>query len=553
MNRKLMILLLASFHFAEVQQPAKVPSIGWVVASSEGSRWNDVTQLVLRDLGYVDSHVDGNLPPATTYFCSVAAFDPSSNASGQSASVNVIIPGSATPSPLPPPPQTTSTGALRVHPANPRFFIDNSGKAIYLGGHQIFKDFQDYGYGDGVITNWPAYLEYAKGRNLNYLRNWTLWSTGNTSNPTIPMPYLRTGPGLATDGQLKFDLTKFDQWYFDRMRSRIIDARNNGMYVSIMLFDAYGFSSNGSSGNWFRNVFNSANNINGINVDTDGNKWGAEFFFSPSTQVSQLQKDYVQKVIDTVNDLDNVIYEIANEVAATSWQYDMINFIKSYEATKPKQHLVYMSGGGVNSLGKWSPMSKSEFTNSPAHMFSPLVNWADYQNNPPIDTSGKPIMLDMDHINPGGPGNNSTALPWKSFTRGIHFSLYDGPWEDSSIESAQWETVRKNIGATVQYANKMKDLSKMTPSTTLCSTTFCLANPGSEYLAFQPGSGSFTVSMTAGTYNYEWFNPETVSVASTGSVTVSSDNQTFTPPFSGMAVLYLYASTTPPICATYDE
>lgn len=32
-------------------------------------------------------------------------------------------------------------GLLRVHPANPIYLTDNSGKAIYLAGHQIFNDY----------------------------------------------------------------------------------------------------------------------------------------------------------------------------------------------------------------------------------------------------------------------------------------------------------------------------------------------------------------------------------------------------------------------------
>ena len=42
-----------------------------------------------------------------------------------------------------------------------------------------------------------------------------------------------------------------------------------------------------------------------------------------------------------MGDLDNVLYEISNESHANSvqWQYDMINYIKIYEVTKPKQHL----------------------------------------------------------------------------------------------------------------------------------------------------------------------------------------------------------------------
>ena len=46
-----------------------------------------------------------------------------------------------------------------------------------------------------------------------------------------PLPWKRTGPGTATDGGLKFDLTKFDQVYFDRLRTRVKALNDAGIYV----------------------------------------------------------------------------------------------------------------------------------------------------------------------------------------------------------------------------------------------------------------------------------------------------------------------------------
>ena len=43
-----------------------------------------------------------------------------------------------------------------------------------------------------------------------------------------------------------------------------------------------------------------------------------------------------------MNDLNNVVYEIANETSinAIAWQNHMIDFVHQYEASKPKQHPV---------------------------------------------------------------------------------------------------------------------------------------------------------------------------------------------------------------------
>jgi len=82
----------------------------------------------------------------------------------------------------------------------------------------------------------------------------------------------------------------------------------------------------------------------------------------------------------------------------------------------------------------------------------------------------------------------------------------------------------------------------MTPQGSLSSTGYCLANPGVEYLVYQPLPKVFTVELPAGTYQFEWFNPATNRVGATGAITVSDGKQPFTAPFSEDAVLYLHAS-----------
>ena len=46
----------------------------------------------------------------------------------------------------------------------------------------------------------------------------------------------KDGPGTATDGGLKFDLTKFDQSFFDRLRTRVQALNNAGIYAGVYLF-----------------------------------------------------------------------------------------------------------------------------------------------------------------------------------------------------------------------------------------------------------------------------------------------------------------------------
>lgn len=449
--------------------------------------------------------------------------------------------------------QPAISGPLRVHPTNPRYFADANGDIVYLTGSHTWLNLQD-----GVLTDPPpafdytAYLDFLEAHNHNFFRLWT-WEQAKWvvewGSPYYfaPMPFQRTGPGNALDGKPRFDVTKFDQAYFDRLRERVIEAGDRGMYVSIMLFN--GWSTDYPKGfyalanPWVGHPFNAANNINGIDGDPNNTDSGFLTHSLAMSEVLAVQEAYVKKVIDTVNDLDNVLYEISNEShgGSETWQYYMIDVIRQYEAGLPKQHPVGMTvewpGGGNNDL-----------FNSDADWISPN----EYFDPPPSDGS-KVIIADTDHIWGIG-GDRQWA--WKSFTRGINPIFMDQYDDGYKLDGGGYDmnnpndvSLRQNMGYTRSYADRV-NLAAMTPRGDLCSTTYCLANPaesGAEYIVYAPNGGSFTVdlSATAGTLNVEWFNPAT-GAATTGTTADGGATRSFSAPFSGDAVLYLYQEAAPP-------
>jgi hypothetical protein len=453
---------------------------------------------------------------------------------------------------------SSAAGPLRVHPSNPRYFTDESGRAIYLTGSHTWANFQDFGDVDPPPAfNFSEYLEFLRSLNHNFIRLWVAeqaTSASHTGNHyRAPLPYHRLGPGTALDGKPKFDLSQFNQAYFDRLRSHVLAARDRGIYVSVMLFNGCSVESfeellHLDRNPWLGHPFNRHNNINGIDGDPNNDNQGPEIHTLSEDPkiiaVRTFQEAYVRKVIDTLNDLDNVLYEIGNEIEphSTTWQYYMINFIKAYEGHKPKSHPVGMTFQSIPGP------SNAVLFSSPADWISPGTvdipggtSESKYRDDPPAANGSKVILSDTDHL--WGVGGDWVWV-WKSFLRGLN-PIYMDPYGSQDFTQVD-ERVRKAMGYTVAYAKKI-NLAGMVPRSDLASTTYALANPGVEYLIYLPSEAQWrnekaTVDLSASdkVFRVEWCNPRTGELTDSGTVT-GGRPQSFTAPFLGDAILYLAA------------
>lgn len=438
-----------------------------------------------------------------------------------------------------------ATGPLRSLKSNPRYFTDGSGKAIYLAGSHIWHNLQDTGHrlpasqDPPPVFDYTAYLNSLQSWNHNFIRlwrweapQWTDRQPEGVIKHSQPHPWERTGPGLAKDEKPKFDLTHFNTQYFDRLRERVVTAGERGIYVSIMLFEGWELQFTDA---WVYHPFNAQNNVNGVDADLGGDGSGLEYNSLADSPMGQrvlgLQEAYLRKVIDTVNDLDNVLYEVCNEAGAysTDWQYYVINYVKKYESGKPKQHPVGMTfqyRGGTNAA----------LYNSPADWISPNPGSPEenYRESPSSTHSTKVVLNDTDHL--WGHTGGDNVWVWKSFCRGLNVAFME-----ELLPSPTWQdSARQGMGQTRRFAERM-DLASMAPVNNLSATGYCLANRGREYLVFQPGNkGEFTVNLTdaAGTFSVEWFNVNSDTAVAAKPITGGAV-RTFTTPFPGPAALYL--------------
>jgi hypothetical protein len=441
--------------------------------------------------------------------------------------------------PGPPPPSDAGpvSGTLRVDLVNPRYFTAGNG-VVYLTGSHTWGNFKDRATADPPPPfDYNAFLDFLVAHRHNFFRLWT-WEQPHSADNTLlyftPFAWPRTGAAMASDRKPQFDLDRFNQAYFDRMRTRVIAARDRGIYVSIMLFDGWDLTNSYNNASGFPMA--SGNNVNGVATTPD------EFLSLSNPAITARQEAYVRKVIDTVNDLDNVLYEIANETgeaaAVIAWQYHMIDFVKSVEQTRPKQHPVGMT---------------STYPGADTDLYASNADWISPNAQLAPGDGRKVVLNDTDHsygwIQLQADGAvKQRQWAWETFCLGaapLFMDPYLETWTGRNSPSGstldpQWNTVRDALGYTALYASKL-DLERAVPSASLCSTGYCLAEPGHQYVVYQPNPGGFQLKIVAGSYHAEWFNPATGQATDGGTMTLAAGQRTFTPPssFTDDAVLLL--------------
>jgi hypothetical protein len=491
-----------------------------------------------------------------------------------------------------------AAGPLVVSESNPRYFAVGSGqgadrRVVYLTGSHIWNNLHD-GLGPGrdcggkpEVYDYDAYLRFLKSHGHNFIRLWR-WEQfksqaagGNFHLCMAPQPWSRTGRGTAKDGKPKFDLSAFDPAFFGRLRERVIAAGNEGIYVAVMLFDGWGLHLSPPPDNVEGHPFFAANNVNDIGITSI-----LDYQVLPlDPRIQSIQEAYIRKVVDTVHDLPNVLYEVANESSgggtidrqfagmlgmsdvpnwgdSTEWQYWVISVVKKYEQQMeydahpigmtmqfPVADQRKVNGALYASTADWiSPGYDDAIFASGGHPMAPGSPPSRWFADPPEGDGAKVVITDTDHY---APGQGDALWAWKSFVRGHHPILMDfgiidvvHPLDPSlGVPPYElFEPARLAMGDTRRYAERMS-LVDMTPRGDLASTRYALVNPGEEYLILQPSDTAdpFTVHLTRGGYSVEWYNVNTRKTNDAASMTTDSDGRVaFTSPFGAApCVLYL--------------
>jgi len=452
------------------------------------------------------------------------------------------------------------TAPLRAFPNNPNYFTDGRGKAVYLTGSHTWNNFQDWGTDDSPQPfDFAANVKMLVAHHHNFTLLWQTELPVFRGLPTrandspdffvTPQPWQRTGPGNASDGKLKFDLAKFNPAYFDRLRARVQQLDAAGIYAGVYLFSGEWLLRFRFSGDGY--PLTGSNNVNGID---DGGGVGSVTMSAPNA-ITSIQDAFVRKLIDTLNDLPNVLWIVSQEAPPGSawWNHHLISLTRVYEAGKPWQHPV--------GLGVLADNNDATIMDSDADWIAPAARISPTRSCGRGHPACKVNINDSDHSYFGMWNDSAQAnrnFFWINFTQGNQTLFMDPyvvfyPREKRNLcpspahgigaaPDPRWDNVRDNLGYIRGYADRL-NLAAMVPRGDLSSTAHALASAAPahpELLVYMPSGRNFAVNLSGvdGPLAVEWMNP-TTGVKTSGTPVSGGSTLAFTPPFSGDAVLYL--------------
>jgi len=236
---------------------------------------------------------------------------------------------------------SASAAPIQLHPDNPHYFLWRGQPTI------LITSGEHYGAVLNLDFDYRRYFEELKRHRFNLTRTFSgtyrevPGSFKITGNPLAPAPgrfvcpWARSESPGASDGGNKFDLTRWDPAYFERLKDFITQAGERGIVVELVLFCTMYDETL-----WNASPMNARNNVNGI-----GKVGPYEVYSGKEEKLVAAQRTVVRELVTELNGFDNLYYEVCNEPyerggLTRGWNDQIIATIVDTEAGLPKRHLI---------------------------------------------------------------------------------------------------------------------------------------------------------------------------------------------------------------------
>ncbi|MBE9665263.1 DUF6298 domain-containing protein [Mucilaginibacter boryungensis] len=176
-------------------------------------------------------------------------------------------------------------------------------------------------------------------------------SDGDVWAPFYELPFARSGrdKDLAYDGLSKYDLTKYNTWYWNRLKQFADVADQKGLVLLHQNFFQHNIIEAGAHYTDF--PWRTANNINNtgfpepVNYAGDKRQFMAEQFYDETNPARRgLLQAYINKCMDNFADNNGVIQSIGAEFTGPlHFMQFWVETVKAWETTHKKKQIIALS------------------------------------------------------------------------------------------------------------------------------------------------------------------------------------------------------------------
>ena len=405
---------------------------------------------------------------------------------------------------------------IQLHPENGHYFLWRGKPTI------LITSGEHYGAVLNRAFNYKTYFKTLSSHGFNLTRTFSgaycepvgaFKIKNNTLAPAkskLICPWARSNtPGYANGGN-KFDLTKWDPAYFERLRNFVAEASKRGVVVELVLFCPFY-----NDAMWELSPMNAADNVNGI-----GKMKRTEVYTLKYPKLLAVQDAMVRKIVEELKNFDNLYYEICNEPyfggVTLEWQAHIADTIVKAEANFKAKHLI-----AQNIANKSRKVSKP---NPHVSIFNfhyakpPIAVAQNYGLNKVIgddetgfaDSEPKAYRLEAwDFIIAGGGLYDNLDY---SFTVGHEDGTekIDAPGGGGPVFRKQLEILKDFINS-FNFIRMNPDNSVIKAGIPNKATARALVQPGKGYAIYINGGNQseLVVALSRGAYKAEWVNTKT--------------------------------------------
>lgn len=263
-------------------------------------------------------------------------------------------------------------GAIQQDPVNPHYFYSQGSTAALVGSTE------HYGAVMNLDFDYKTYLSELSRVGLKVTRTWSgmmyletpLAGGGKLAHNTMgPFPGRYLSPFSVssqccynyTAAVPKFDLTQWNETYFERLQDFVQYAAASGVVVEFGLFsNMYG------EGQWALSTVNPGNNINGVGATANY----TDLYTLAHPEITAVQLSFIQKVASVLSPYDNLYYELVNEPyinqaqginVTAAWLLTMATALQAADSAGGNPHLIQQdvcnNGCVVNGTGQGNILS----------------------------------------------------------------------------------------------------------------------------------------------------------------------------------------------------